>query len=167
MTTETMPLAFPLNSTFESGLRSLITLYEAHPARFDLQRLLMYDYLVVHSGDIPDSPESLHPATPHRSGEILVRRKLIEKGLILYMSRGLLERHYDEGGICYGASDLAPTFLESLSATYTRALWERARWVHEKFEAVPTVELKALFDRNIRKWGGEFEYESVLHEGIS
>lgn len=166
MTTEAASRLSPLNSAFETGLRTLIILYEAYPARFDLQRLLMYNYLVVHSGDIPHSPASLHPPTPHRSGEVLVRRQLIEQGLMLYLSRSLVERHYDHQGITYCASELAPTLLESLEAEYTQELRERAAWVHVTFGGTTDEALKALFDQNIGRWGGEFEFESVLR-GVS
>ena len=153
-----------LNSPFESGLRALVVLSESYPRRFDLQRLLMLDYLLVNSGDITGSPASLHPATPHRSGEVLVRRELVERGLKLFISRGLVERHFDEAGITYAASDLCPTFLDFLQAGYTLALKERAAWVASTYANMPDPELRALFDRNIGRWGSEFELESILFE---
>lgn len=52
-----------------------------------MQRLVEMDYLVVHSGDA-DGPDSLHAPLPMRAGELLVRHGLIEKGLMLMMSRG-------------------------------------------------------------------------------
>ncbi|MFM9959999.1 MAG: ABC-three component system middle component 2 [Planctomycetaceae bacterium] len=44
----------PFNSALESGLRALCVLYEAFPQSFDTQRLVFFDYLVVHSGDVSD-----------------------------------------------------------------------------------------------------------------
>lgn len=75
----------PFNSPLETGIRSLAILAAGHPVTFDLQRLVEMDYLVVHSGDA-NGPESLHAALPLRAGELLVRRELIEKGLLLMMS---------------------------------------------------------------------------------
>lgn len=74
------PQSSPFNSPLETGLRSVAILAEACPDEFDLQRLLYLDYLVVHSSDA-DGPTSLHPNTPLRNGELLVRRGLIERGL--------------------------------------------------------------------------------------
>ena len=67
----------PFNSAIECGLRSLIILEHAFPLEYDLQRLVFYDYLLVHSQDA-GGPNSIHPATPHRSGEVLVKRKMLE-----------------------------------------------------------------------------------------
>lgn len=75
----------PFNSAVECGLRSLVILEQAFPRDYDLQRLVFYDYLLVHSGDA-NGPESIHPATPHRSGEVLVKRQILEQGLLLMIS---------------------------------------------------------------------------------
>lgn len=111
MTAET---AITFNSALEAGIRALCVLLPAYPNAFDLQRLTALDHLVVHTGDI-GGPESLHPKLPMRSAEILVRRRLVERGLFLMMSRGLLERVVGERGIEYRAGDLAETFMMRLS----------------------------------------------------
>ena len=153
----------PFNSPLESGLRSLYLLVEAHPKRCDLQRLLFYDYLVVHSADA-DGPESLHPATPHRSGEILVRRGLVERGLLLMLSRGLVERSFDENGIEYCASDGAASFLACLETPYAHGLANRAHWVVGHFGEMSLSQLESYFRSNLDRWGGEFEFESLIRE---
>lgn len=81
-------LKTPFNTPLETGIRSLAILVAAHPVVCDLERLVEMDYLVVHSGDA-GGPDSLHAPLPMRAGELLVRRGLIEKGLLLMMSRGL------------------------------------------------------------------------------
>ena len=80
----------PFNSPLECGLRSLALLAAAGPTAYDLQRLVFYDYLLVHSADVPGGPESIHPPTPLRSGEALVRRHWVERGLLLMISRELV-----------------------------------------------------------------------------
>ena len=62
----------PFNSPLETGLRSLAILEAAFPNRYDLQRLVEMDYLVVHSADV-GGPESLHAPLPLRAGELLDR----------------------------------------------------------------------------------------------
>ena len=89
---ETTQLVATFNSPIETGIRALILLAESYPALIDLQRLLEYDYIMVHTADV-DGPPSIHPALPLRSGELLVRRELIERGLMLMIGRGLVTRH--------------------------------------------------------------------------
>ena len=66
------PVTF--NGPLEAGVRAVAVLSAAHPKAFDLQRLVAFDYLLVHTGDI-GGPDSLHPPTPMHSAELLVRRK--------------------------------------------------------------------------------------------
>lgn len=53
----------PFNSPVESGLRALVLLYSLFPTSASLQRLVVFDYLLIHSDDVPDGPEGLHPRT--------------------------------------------------------------------------------------------------------
>ena len=52
---------FIFNTPLECGLRCAALLLAAYPAPCDLQRLVQYEYLLVHSGDVPQGPPSLHP----------------------------------------------------------------------------------------------------------
>ncbi|WP_316045692.1 ABC-three component system middle component 2, partial [Escherichia coli] len=72
----------------------------AYPQTYDLQRLVAFDYLLVHTGDI-GGPDNLHTPTPMRSAELLVRRKLVEQSLLLMMTRDLVEREVTSEGIKY------------------------------------------------------------------
>jgi len=40
------------NSPIETGIRALILLAQSYPSQLDLQRLLEYDYIMVHTGDV-------------------------------------------------------------------------------------------------------------------
>lgn len=146
----------PFNSPLETGLRSLAILEAAFPHPYDLQRLVELDYLVVHSADV-GGPESLHAALPLRAGELLVRRQLIEKGLLLMMSKGLIERQVAAGGIEYAASDVASPYLASLTAPYTLRLRERAQWLVSNFHGFSTEEIRGLIQRFFQRWSSEFE----------
>lgn len=152
----------PFNTPLESGLRSLVILTESFPEFYDLQRLVFFDYLVVHSADAPDGPSSLHPGTPHRSGEVLVRRGIVEDGLTFLLDRGLIERKFESRGILYGATDYASPFLNCLQAPYTLNLKERAKWVVAAFGAYSDDALKSFFSANLDRWGSEFERESIV-----
>jgi hypothetical protein len=151
------PGGMPFNSPLESGLRVMCVLYEAFPAAYDLQRLVFLDYLVVHSGDVPDGPESLHPPTPFRSNEFLVRRKVIERGLRLLLERGVVDVRTTTDGFLYCASEMAAAFVHCLHESYTESLRERARWTVGRFGQASENELADFFNRHLDRWGAEFE----------
>src|ERR1700730_15476470 len=117
-----------LNGQLEAGIRAVAVLGAAHPRSFDLQRLVAFDYLLVHTGDI-GGPSSLHPPAPLRSAELLVRRKLVQQALLLMMTRELVEREFGAEGIQYRAGENATPFLSSLESEYLKALKERAAWL--------------------------------------
>ncbi|MDY0134203.1 MAG: threonine transporter [Atribacterota bacterium] len=152
----------PFNGPIEIGLRALSLLSEAFPASYSLQRLVVSDYILVHSDDLPDGPPGLHPKTPHRGGELLVRRAVLEQGLMLYQSRGLLERNYTETGVMFAATERTAGFLDALSSGYAAELRERAAWLVSLFGEISDSELLKLTNTHIGKWGAEFTMESVL-----
>ncbi len=152
----------PFNGPIEIGLRALCVLTTAFPTAYALQRLVVFDYFLVHSDDIEGGPEGLHPQTPHRGGEILVRRGVLQDGLTLYESRGLIERVYQDGGIFFAATDRSADFLDTLSTEYLKALRERSNWVVDSFGLLADGELDAMVRERIGTWGAEFSMESVL-----
>jgi hypothetical protein len=155
--------SLPFNTPIESGLRSLVTLTEAFPVRYDLQRLLFFDYLLVHSADA-GGPESLHPGTPYRSGEVLVRRGIVKDGLKFLVNRGLVEQKFDDQGITYQATEYATPFLDCLQARYTQRLKERAKWLIATFGHYSDDTLSKFFNVNLDRWGSEFEHEANFRE---
>ena len=154
--------AAPFNGPIEIGLRALALLTEGFPATYSLQRLVVYDYLVVHSDDVPGGPPGLHPKTPHRGAELLVRRAVLEQGLLLYQSRGLVERRYTEGGVMLAATERSASFLDALNSPYLTLLRERAAWVVSAFSELDDAALAQIASEHIGEWGAEFEMESVL-----
>ena len=144
------------NSPLEAGVRTICVLVPAHPRAFDVQRLVAFDYLVVHSGDM-GGPESLHPQLPNRSAELLVRRQIVERGLHVMQHRGLVERQVDASGIGYRAGELAATFLESLAAPYLRAMRQRGEWVAASFGGMSDETLRRTMDRVFGRWIEEFQ----------
>jgi len=144
------------NSPIETGMRALILLATAYPAQFDLQRLLEYDYMMVHTGDV-DGPPSIHPALPLRSGELLVRRQLIERGLMLMISRGLVSRHATPDGFMYQAEDDAGPFLDALTVEYLDDLKNRADWVVDRFRDMSDQEIRFMLARVYDQWSREFQ----------
>lgn len=146
----------PFNSALETGVRALAILVEAFPAGVDLQRLVYFDYLVVHSGDA-GGPTSLHPDTPLRNGELLVRRGLVERGVLLMVGRNLAARRFDQKGIYYSATEDAEAFLSCLLSSYSALLRDRAHWAYERFGPLDDRALKQFFDANFGRWTREFQ----------
>lgn len=167
LTPEKSTGAEPFNSAVEVGLRALVILIASHPAAYGLQRLTVVDYLVVHSDDIPDGPPGLHPRTPYRAGELLLRRGVLEEGLLLYQSRGLVERQFRPQGVFYVATDTAAAFLDVLTGRYVESLRDRATWMTEHFASTSDEGLFDLVDGWIGEWGAEFTQRSILHEELA
>ena len=152
----------PFNSSVELGFRTLVLLNESYPKEFSLRHLVILDYLMVHSDDISGGPKGLHPKTPYRSGELLVRREPLQNGLLLFHSRGLIEKRYRETGVYYSAGESTESFLAVLESDYASQLILRAKWVVSTFSEEPIESLEALINRNLGRWGAEFELASIL-----
>lgn len=146
----------PFNSPFETGIRSLAILVAAFPESYDLQRLVEMDYLVVHSGDA-DGPDSLHAPLPMRAGELLVRHGLIDKGLMLMMSRGLVQRVAASDGFSYLAGERAAPFIASLTTEYSCQLKARAEWAAWKFKDLSTQEIRNITHSLFQRWSSQFQ----------
>lgn len=56
MTTKASHFVSPFNGPVEIGLRALCVLTTAFPAAYALQRLVIFDYFLVHSDDIEGGP---------------------------------------------------------------------------------------------------------------
>lgn len=136
-------------------MRSIAILVAVYPKKLDLQQLVTFDHLIVHTSDI-DGPKSLHPQLPLRNAEILVRRGIVEHGLLLLMGKNLIARIIGEG-IYYEASDYAVPFLSSLESVYTAKLKERAKWIENNLMSLDEKNLQARVEKVFGKWTQEFQ----------
>ncbi len=155
MNQERRPATF--NGPLEAGIRAVSILGAAYPQSYDLQRLVAFDYLLVHTADV-GGPESLHPPSPMHSAELLVRRRLVESALLLMMTRDLIQREITSDGIKYCAGENAATFLNSLSSTYLRALKDRADWLVGALGSHTDQEFKGVMRRFFDDWVEEFQH---------
>jgi hypothetical protein len=94
-----------------------------------------------------------------RSGELLVRRGLIESGLHLMISRSLVRRDVRNDGIYYLADDSASSFIDNLQSPYIASLRDRARWVALTFDSLSDSELDVVVRRLFDLWNIEFAPE--------
>lgn len=153
----------PFNSTLETGIRALVVLEAFYPRRCDLLEMTWLDHLVVHTGDLDgqDVPESLHPDLPNRTGELLVRRQLVERSLRMMQHVHLVEVFETKAGIEYCASEDAPSYLDLLQAPYSAALKQRAKWMANYFAGLEAAEMRALIEGRIGRWTAEFRTDET------
>ncbi len=144
------------NSPLETGLRALALLNAFYPRQVELTELTWFDHLVVHTADL-GGPPSLHPDVFPRTGELLVRRRLVEESLQLMRQVELVEMLADQDGIRYLCGDDAPAFLEMLQSPYSVALRERAHWLSEHFGAMSHGEIEAVVKERVGRWTAEFQ----------
>ncbi|EXI90539.1 MAG: hypothetical protein AW11_00733 [Candidatus Accumulibacter regalis] len=142
------------NTAMESSVRSLVVLTTIAEA-VDLDVLVIYDYFLVHSGDYPGGPSSLHPPVPHRSGELLVRRDLVRAGLDYARKKGLVELCFAPDGVRYRATKIAQPFLSYFTTKYFLVVSKRARWIADELHRRPRGELLNLVDENLDVWGAD------------
>ncbi len=143
------------NSAFETGIRTLVILEANYPMSLDIQRIVDFDYLVVHSGDV-NGPESIHSPLPMRAGELLIRRNIINSGILLMMSRGFINRIVTSNGIEYIASESVSPFISKLISPYICELKDRAEWVVKEFGQVSNKSLQEITSGFFDKWTTQF-----------
>lgn len=150
------------NSPFELGIRMVYLLQALAPHGADLQKLVLLDYAIVYSEDL-DGPSSLHTPIPYRGTELMSRRELIEQGLYLMSTRGLVTAGWNVDGIDYYAGAAARAMTGALTSNYLRNLEQRCEWVADQFGAATSAELIEEFAANGHLWGAELE--TVSGEG--
>lgn len=154
---ETLHSDFIFNSALETGVRSICILVADLSNKFDIQQLLALDHIVVHSGDIENAPPSLHPNILQRSGELLVRRPLIENGLVLMESKRLVQKVITADGFYYCATELASVFIESLTNEYIKELSQRAEWAVTMYNDYGDRLFSEIFNSAFDRWRNEFQ----------
>jgi len=155
-----LPKADPLfNSQLETGTRAMVILDAAYPRALDLARLTWFDHLVVHTEDI-GGPESLHPALPGRTGELLVCRRLVEESLKLMRRLHLVDTIADERGIMYRAGDDTPDVVSLMRTKYACALRDRAKWLVSELADLDEADMTQRISTRIGRWAAEFQGEA-------
>lgn len=119
------------NSTTEVGMRILFVMDAFHPRKLDLQLLAIYDYFIVHTGDI-DGPASLHARISSRSGEYLIRRQAIQNAISFLRRNHLCKMDFDESGQVYEITENGSALIDIVSTDYHYKLKERASWLEMK-----------------------------------
>lgn len=156
-TSDTSTVLF--NSALETGVRTVVVLEAFYPRALDIAHLTWCDHLVVHTADF-GGPTSLHPDIPQRTGELLVRRRLVEDGIQLMRRLHMIDTEVGENGIAYAAADDAPAFVASLRSGYLNDLKARAHWLATFFNGKSVDELTRFISERIGRWAVEFHGEA-------
>ncbi|MBV8254832.1 MAG: hypothetical protein JO154_19685 [Chitinophaga sp.] len=143
------------NSTLETGVRATIILNAYYPKLLSLSALVLMDHLVVHTQDM-GGPTSLHVNLPHRGGELLVRREVIEQGTAMMRRLGLINLIALPSGFYFQASEEALPFIRLLKSKYNVQLKERAQWLAENIGNVDDASIEKLINQKINRWELEF-----------
>lgn len=149
------------NTSEEIGVRILF-IVQICQKRMSSQRIMYYDYFALHLCDIDRSYESLHPDNPNHSSEIAIRRKFINEGINLMISKGLLSIKYTQTGIYYVHNNITDKFLEMFDNEYVEKLKRCIFIVNEKFSSYSDKQIYKYIDKNIGSWVGEFERNSYV-----
>lgn len=125
----------PFNTPVETGVRVLVLLTNTMPAALDINRLMLLDHWLLHSGDF-GGPPSLHPNIPIRAGELGLKRRDLALGIEVMLRAGLVDVVARSGGICYRANSSGASFLGLLETAYARVLMDRAAWVSTRIDDI-------------------------------
>lgn len=143
------------NSPLETGIRAVLLLETIRPEMADLPEMVLFDHVVVHTADF-GGPPSLHPDVSGRRGEILVRRRLVEKSLELMQRFHLVEQHVNDNGIFYKASEEAAAYIDLLETDYSVRLKTCARWLGTQISEHSKSTFMALVRERLGVWDDTF-----------
>jgi hypothetical protein len=144
------------NTSFEVGAR-LLVIFNIIERGLSLEHVIHLDYILVHSGDFPDAPFSIHANVPYRKGELLVKREVISKALDLLVVKGLIAKEYSQDGILFRRNEVTGSFLSYFHSEYFRELVGVAKWMKSKLPIEDAKGLDSYFKKNISFNDGQFD----------
>ena len=144
------------NNIPEISIRILVILLKSS-RELSVQRIIYYDYLVVHLGDVDSSMTSLHPANPTHISELLVKRDLIKESINFLIFKGLIDIGYANNGINYCINNSGKGLLAYFESIYFNKLISNAKYLDTRFGQLTDEELSIFINENLGKFTGEFE----------
>lgn len=152
----------PLNSPLELGLRALVVLTASFPRSFDVDRLVLLDYCLLHSADL-GGPPSVLPTFPTRGGELGIKRSVLEHGIQVMARAQMVDLVATGGGLTYRASEEAMPFLQLVDSPLMITLSEVAAWAASEFGDLPTDDIRdrirTVANRWTEQWSDDFPDE--------
>jgi hypothetical protein len=146
------------NTPLEIGLRCLVIM-KIHGAAINTERLMFIDYLSLNTADIA-GPQSIHAPLPNRGVQVYARKNIVQKGIVLLLSKELITIDPSNQGFNYLINDTGRKFLEYFATNYYKTLVDRIGWTVKKFADYTDSGLETYITDNLYKWGSEFLFES-------
>lgn len=150
------------SSDVEISLRLLAILQFYPNSPVNIERLVVYDYLILHGNDIFPKLKSLHPKSPNSSNEFLIKRELFKRGLHLLVSKELIKVNISKTGISYQGSELTVRFCQKLNSAYSRKLYPAVQSVISAASPYTDLELENRIKTRLLSQDPLFKNESVF-----
>ena len=144
------------NTLNEVGARMLIIL-DSSKVAMNLERLQVYDHVILHLGDINGNLPSIHPSNPSHSSEIIAKKQLIRSAITTMMLKGLVTIKCTSSGFAYAANKITAGFIQMLSSDYYKRVRANTEVVCELFSGYSDSRLKKLVNNGLQNWSGEIE----------
>lgn len=150
-----------INIKLEFGLRSLIILSKLGESGADIDRLLVYDYILTNSGEFNSELPSIHAETPYKYSKLLLKRDTLKDGINILIKYGLITLDYSKEGIIYKKNKFTQKFLDNIDSVYKEKLEIVAKWISREVHYKNITEIDYDLRERIKKYGIEF-YEGGL-----
>lgn len=131
------------NTPIEIGSRIAMILNCLEGKKLDLDELAFLDFVLIYSEEF-EGPNNLHPVVPNYLAELPHKRATLHESLDLFISRGLIDKVYNNDGIVYEANDLTHEFVSCLKSNYYKLAWSNLIWIEDNF-----VELNLKYSSDI------------------
>lgn len=148
-----------MNSPMEFGLRAMILLAKIEGEGIDIDKLLIYDYLLTNSGEFNEEYPSLHVETPYKYSKLVVKREILKEGVNIFTKCGLIDIVLDERGIYYKKNIYTEAFLKNMTSKYKEKLEQIAEWIISDIHFKNGFKIEEEINKRILKYGIEFYRE--------
>lgn len=144
------------NNPVEISLRILLLLNININNKFNIEKLTYFDYLMIHSGDLDNAPNSILPNSPYRFFEFNVNKEKISQSVEFLWRKGLVNISYNANGIFYQANRLTNLFVKTLHNELCEQLKYTASWVVDNFYEYSESDLNKLFYSKLKSKSIDF-----------
>lgn len=142
------------NTPVEIGIRSLIILKAIGSKGSDIDKLMYLDHLSLNTHDI-GGEASIHAPIPNRGVQVYARKAIMSKGILILLSKGLIELNATKEGFIYVINNVGVRFLEYFDSEYYKILTSRITWVVNRFGNFTNKEIESVLKEKLGEWGSE------------
>lgn len=154
------------NTPIEIGVRLLMIIVK-NKIEIDFDKLLILDYLSLHSNVINNEFKSLHPDNPFHGLEVYSKMNISKSAINLLVSKGLIDVKFTSKGIVYSSNSISEYFLSFFECDYYKELEESIEKIIDNFNSYNSDELQEYIFKNIDKWNGNSRSLSVINQYLN